>query len=1741
MEDKEASAECRKTNATQAGYRKRVMRRINEDSHTQEPVASGTSNWLSGEERSRLEAVQRDWRLSRPAKPYSPWSRYRQPSVDKSSKPVGITTRKDATAHQQISFERNRVPAVPSLTVQSSSQGSEKKIHETVNEEDEKEKIEENIAVISKTPSPLPSHESEKKDELARAEEKQREVVDDDADAEEEKPIDKSPDGRFLKFDEELGRGSFKTVYRGLDTETGVAVAWCELQESKLNKVTVEGKAERQRFREEAEMLKGLQHPNIVRFYDYWERQDHTGKKRYIVLVTELMTSGTLKMYLKRFKRINIKVLKSWCRQILKGLSFLHSRNPPVIHRDLKCDNIFITGTTGSVKIGDLGLATLKNKSYAKSVIGTPEFMAPEMYEEMYDESVDVYAFGMCLLEMVTGEYPYSECQFPAQIYRKVTTGVKPECFSRIPQQYPEIREIIDRCIRVRREERSTVKQLLSDDFFTPEELIGIRVEIKNRDADLSDINSEIQMQLRVFDEKKRKQYRFKENEGLQFAFDIETDKAEEVVQQMIEQQHIPEEDTRMITKLIKDKVEAFKRDREFRHAELKRMREEEQRKQEEEAIRNEMLLRAREKERMEREAATAFEQQQQSQQQPQQLQQQQQQPIGASSENDDHHDGPVKYKKLKKKVVIEVLRIVMDETNQQPLVSCRLDTSHKTVTFQFAPDSDKPSVITKKLLDQDCLTSPQVGVVVDQLEKIIQMIVTDPVKAVGVKIISFVDLASANAGVETTVSQSNIAANTITSPDVSVESNSALTATSSVQNFQAVHPLSTLTNQSLDQTMNSTAPQSTDITTPFVISNASIFQSSSGMAPSPSSATQQPPVSVISHAAASITTTTPSIASSVLTPPVTLAITTAVTTSTTTSTSAVAITVTTATITATKTSRFLVTKSTLPVDISSSSALPSLSSNLQQQAKLTDSAVLLAQSSATSASTSIPMITSLQIAAGSGGINQVLPAMSSVSCSSAKSSVPTTVQIVPFTTISTGQITTATVSHMDNSLINEPQVKDAPPIVIAVSNSTSSPSFNPSLTVNASATVLHHVARGESRTTLEKLESELCKVSGVNPANNIPSVTNSGSAPPPDVFAVSGGSLFCASLPHTPSVCSNLTHNLTDLNDKLVALSQKMQGEQMEEVIYQSSETLAPLTQTQQSPAITPNLPSASAVPLVSATLPNIVSGTITPGKTITTPEAGILHVDTLNELADALQKVIHVEPRETGSVPPSGVDIASHVTSLPVEHPSPNVTDTLHAGTNSKAKGAGSKAKGTGSKAKRKKRAVLASDTTKHTLEDMRNISSEGEGGGGGGNAKLEDGNHLGVTSPNVPNSDEAVLNISAVATQINNNTNTATSDGGGTTTNSAPLAKFENLETALTTTLGTHGCCPTVPYIFNSTHPSYRINNTANADTQQTELTQVSSMDGIHTSQQSPITMSRVCETTKRSTGELASMTAPKGAVFHVGTPPPTHFSDSASQTELISTRDPFDHMFSPTTSYNSDCDFQLDEECNDEEDDPICSLLQRHKLEMELLRERQNRELQQARSRFRHNLSNGNALSTTTGGYLTRSVDSTGSILHGPVHIPYHHPLTSSRVTSQLALPSSISLPGSPPQHSFLGQHLAPLRDTLPRRSCAATSLVESARHTSVDAALSRRSIHYPLQISNYAVDQHRHCYCHHHYYNQQQQQGSSSSDHCHFYGSILSRQPVAAIMHRTSAITEIAPSLNSNIERQLRETFSTPPQ
>ncbi|XP_026170713.1 serine/threonine-protein kinase WNK4 isoform X2 [Mastacembelus armatus] len=384
----------------------------------------------------------------------------------------------------------------------------------------------------------------------------------------ETKAVATSPEGRYLKFNIEIGRGSFKTVYKGLDTETTVEVAWCELQTRKLTK------AERQRFSEEVEMLKGLQHPNIVRFHDSW-KSTVKGHK-CIILVTELMTSGTLKTYLKRFKEMKLKLLQRWSRQILKGLYFLHSRTPPIIHRDLKCDNIFITGPTGSVKIGDLGLATLKSASFAKSVIGTPEFMAPEMYEEKYDEAVDVYAFGMCILEMATSEYPYSECQNAAQIYRKVTSGIKPDSFYKV--KVPELKEIIEGCIRMNKDERYTIQDLLDHPFF--QENNGVHVELAEEDDMMK---TGLKLWLRM-DDTKKLHGKYKDNNAIEFLFELYKDVPEEVAQEMVVLGFVCEADFKLVAKAIRDRVTAIKRQRE----KLRRQTEELKKKQEQEAIEEE-------------------------------------------------------------------------------------------------------------------------------------------------------------------------------------------------------------------------------------------------------------------------------------------------------------------------------------------------------------------------------------------------------------------------------------------------------------------------------------------------------------------------------------------------------------------------------------------------------------------------------------------------------------------------------------------------------------------------------------------------------------------------------------------------------------------------------------------------------------------------------------------------------------------------------------------------------------------------------------------------------------------------------------------------------------------------------------------------------------------------------------------------------------------------------------------------
>ncbi|KAH9607208.1 hypothetical protein KSS87_021274 [Heliosperma pusillum] len=278
----------------------------------------------------------------------------------------------------------------------------------------------------------------------------------DPTDPDSEPFVEVDPTGRYGRYKELLGSGAVKKVYRGFDQEEGIEIAWNQVKLSKFSDdhVMID------RLFSEVRLLRNLKNKNIIMLYNVWENTVHNT----LNFITEVCTSGNLREYRKKHRHVSLKALKKWSRQILRGLEYLHTSEPCIIHRDLNCSNVFVNGNTGQVKIGDLGLATIVGKSHvAHTVLGTPEFMAPELYEEDYTEMVDIYAFGMCLLEMVTMEIPYSECDNVARIYKKVTGGVRPNCLTKVDD--PEVKVFIEKCLAQPRA-RPSATELLSDSFF---------------------------------------------------------------------------------------------------------------------------------------------------------------------------------------------------------------------------------------------------------------------------------------------------------------------------------------------------------------------------------------------------------------------------------------------------------------------------------------------------------------------------------------------------------------------------------------------------------------------------------------------------------------------------------------------------------------------------------------------------------------------------------------------------------------------------------------------------------------------------------------------------------------------------------------------------------------------------------------------------------------------------------------------------------------------------------------------------------------------------------------------------------------------------------------------------------------------------------------------------------------------------------------------------------------------------
>nr|KYP71961.1 putative serine/threonine-protein kinase WNK4 [Cajanus cajan] len=372
--------------------------------------------------------------------------------------------------------------------------------------------------------------------------------------------VEKDPTGRYLRYNEILGKGAFKIVYKGFDEVDGIEVAWNQVRIDELYQ-SVDNLA---KLNFEVDLLKSLKHENIIMFFNSWVDD----KKKTINIITELFTSGNLRQYRKRHKYVDMKAIKGWARQILQGLVYLHSHDPPIIHRDLKCDNIFVNGNHGEVKIGDLGLAIAMQQPTARSVIGTPEFMAPELYEEEYNELVDVYSFGMCMLEMVTVEYPYSECNNPAQIYKKVTSGIEPASLKRVSD--PQIKEFIKKCL-VPASKRMSAKDLLKDPFLQVKSLKQSTIDplqLPNNSLKAIDLSKSIHEVQKAYENNEFKLKGAKNDDNsislilriadlcgrvrnIHFLFYLETDTAVSVASEMVENLELENNDVAFIVELI--------------------------------------------------------------------------------------------------------------------------------------------------------------------------------------------------------------------------------------------------------------------------------------------------------------------------------------------------------------------------------------------------------------------------------------------------------------------------------------------------------------------------------------------------------------------------------------------------------------------------------------------------------------------------------------------------------------------------------------------------------------------------------------------------------------------------------------------------------------------------------------------------------------------------------------------------------------------------------------------------------------------------------------------------------------------------------------------------------------------------------------------------------------------------------------------------------------------------------------
>ena len=213
----------------------------------------------------------------------------------------------------------------------------------------------------------------------------------------------------------ELGRGGMGIVYKARDRETGEVVAVKVLKpEVAANTQIIE------RFKNELVLAHQITHRNVARLFEFHRSGDA------VLLSMEYVEGESLRSLMDRSGKLPVPQVLDLARQLASGLSEAHRQS--IAHRDLKPENIMLT-PGGELKVMDFGISRSYKTDVTTtgSVIGTPAYMAPEQAEgKVVDHRTDIYAFGLILYEMVTGNAAFTGDTAIALAMKQIRERPKP-------------------------------------------------------------------------------------------------------------------------------------------------------------------------------------------------------------------------------------------------------------------------------------------------------------------------------------------------------------------------------------------------------------------------------------------------------------------------------------------------------------------------------------------------------------------------------------------------------------------------------------------------------------------------------------------------------------------------------------------------------------------------------------------------------------------------------------------------------------------------------------------------------------------------------------------------------------------------------------------------------------------------------------------------------------------------------------------------------------------------------------------------------------------------------------------------------------------------------------------------------------------------------------------------------------------------------------------------------------------